>query len=158
MVEIDILASCNHHHIVKLLDAFYFEGKLWVSKQVPDWDNVFNSYVVLLMLSQEDRGSEPVTHRDIQIYYISVNYIFMPFLKRLLSFTWKIIAVFLSLSPTVEEFRTDHVIQSVAITRLRQHVLLADFLEVTGHKGGKCQFWFKYNLDILCFCNVGWFW
>lgn len=30
MVEIDILASCNHHHIVKLLDAFYFEGKLWV--------------------------------------------------------------------------------------------------------------------------------
>lgn len=31
MVEIDILASCNHHHIVKLLDAFYFEGKLWVS-------------------------------------------------------------------------------------------------------------------------------
>ncbi|XP_056250526.1 STE20-like serine/threonine-protein kinase isoform X2 [Seriola aureovittata] len=30
MVEIDILASCNHHHIVKLLDAFYFEGKLWI--------------------------------------------------------------------------------------------------------------------------------
>ncbi|XP_061915191.1 STE20-like serine/threonine-protein kinase isoform X1 [Entelurus aequoreus] len=30
MVEIDILASCNHHHIVQLLDAFYFEGKLWI--------------------------------------------------------------------------------------------------------------------------------
>ncbi|XP_077350778.1 STE20-like serine/threonine-protein kinase isoform X2 [Festucalex cinctus] len=30
MVEIDILASCDHHHIVKLLDAFYFEGKLWI--------------------------------------------------------------------------------------------------------------------------------
>ncbi|XP_040905778.1 STE20-like serine/threonine-protein kinase isoform X1 [Toxotes jaculatrix] len=30
MVEIDILASCNHHYIVKLLDAFYFEGKLWI--------------------------------------------------------------------------------------------------------------------------------
>uniref|UniRef100_A0A3Q4MZ69 non-specific serine/threonine protein kinase n=1 Tax=Neolamprologus brichardi TaxID=32507 RepID=A0A3Q4MZ69_NEOBR len=30
MVEIDILASCNHHHIVKLLDAFYFESKLWI--------------------------------------------------------------------------------------------------------------------------------
>ncbi|XP_054654041.1 STE20-like serine/threonine-protein kinase isoform X2 [Dunckerocampus dactyliophorus] len=30
MVEIDILASCSHHHIVKLLDAFYFEGKLWI--------------------------------------------------------------------------------------------------------------------------------
>ncbi|XP_061824382.1 STE20-like serine/threonine-protein kinase isoform X2 [Nerophis lumbriciformis] len=30
MVEIDILASCNHHHIVQLLDAFYFDGKLWI--------------------------------------------------------------------------------------------------------------------------------
>uniref|UniRef100_A0A674NJG5 non-specific serine/threonine protein kinase n=1 Tax=Takifugu rubripes TaxID=31033 RepID=A0A674NJG5_TAKRU len=35
MVEIDILASCDHHHIVKLLDAFYFEGKLWVRKPGP---------------------------------------------------------------------------------------------------------------------------
>lgn len=31
MVEIEILASCDHHHIVKLLDAFYYESKLWVS-------------------------------------------------------------------------------------------------------------------------------
>ena len=31
MVEIDILASCDHKNIVKLLDAFYFENKLWVS-------------------------------------------------------------------------------------------------------------------------------
>ncbi|CAL8297418.1 unnamed protein product [Merluccius merluccius] len=30
MVEIDILASCDHYHIVKLLDAFYYEGKLWI--------------------------------------------------------------------------------------------------------------------------------
>uniref|UniRef100_W5MXV1 non-specific serine/threonine protein kinase n=1 Tax=Lepisosteus oculatus TaxID=7918 RepID=W5MXV1_LEPOC len=30
MVEIDILASCDHHYIVKLLDAFYFENKLWI--------------------------------------------------------------------------------------------------------------------------------
>lgn len=36
MVEIDILASCDHHHIVKLLDAFYFEGKLWVRKPGPE--------------------------------------------------------------------------------------------------------------------------
>lgn len=36
MVEIDILASCDHHHIVKLLDAFYFEDKLWVSNQVTE--------------------------------------------------------------------------------------------------------------------------
>lgn len=33
MVEIDILASCDHHNIVKLLDAFYYEGKLWVSRK-----------------------------------------------------------------------------------------------------------------------------
>lgn len=30
IVEIDILASCDHYHIVKLLDAFYYENKLWV--------------------------------------------------------------------------------------------------------------------------------
>lgn len=40
MVEIDILASCNHHHIVKLLDAFYFESKLWVSSSVSCWEAV----------------------------------------------------------------------------------------------------------------------
>uniref|UniRef100_A0A672MPI6 non-specific serine/threonine protein kinase n=1 Tax=Sinocyclocheilus grahami TaxID=75366 RepID=A0A672MPI6_SINGR len=31
MVEIDILASCDHQYIVKLLDAFYYESKLWVT-------------------------------------------------------------------------------------------------------------------------------
>uniref|UniRef100_A0A8C7IBH5 non-specific serine/threonine protein kinase n=1 Tax=Oncorhynchus kisutch TaxID=8019 RepID=A0A8C7IBH5_ONCKI len=30
MVEIDILASCDHHNIVKLLDAFYYDSKLWL--------------------------------------------------------------------------------------------------------------------------------
>ncbi|XP_071360814.1 STE20-like serine/threonine-protein kinase [Trachinotus anak] len=30
MVEIDILASCDHQHIVKLLDAFYYDSKLWI--------------------------------------------------------------------------------------------------------------------------------
>ncbi|XP_072095178.1 STE20-like serine/threonine-protein kinase isoform X2 [Mobula birostris] len=30
IVEIDILASCDHQHIVKLLDAFYYENKLWI--------------------------------------------------------------------------------------------------------------------------------
>ncbi|XP_077426131.1 STE20-like serine/threonine-protein kinase isoform X2 [Vanacampus margaritifer] len=30
MVEIDILASCDHQNIVKLLDAFYFESRLWI--------------------------------------------------------------------------------------------------------------------------------
>ncbi|XP_004579932.2 STE20-like serine/threonine-protein kinase isoform X1 [Ochotona princeps] len=30
MVEIDILASCDHPNIVKLLDAFYYENNLWI--------------------------------------------------------------------------------------------------------------------------------
>ncbi|XP_078269406.1 STE20-like serine/threonine-protein kinase isoform X2 [Rhinoraja longicauda] len=30
IVEIDILASCDHYHIVKLLDAFYYENQLWI--------------------------------------------------------------------------------------------------------------------------------
>lgn len=34
MVEIDILASCDHPNIVKLLDAFYYESKLWVSRRI----------------------------------------------------------------------------------------------------------------------------
>uniref|UniRef100_A0A669CYR3 non-specific serine/threonine protein kinase n=1 Tax=Oreochromis niloticus TaxID=8128 RepID=A0A669CYR3_ORENI len=34
MVEIDILASCDHQNIVKLLDAFYYESKLWVSRRM----------------------------------------------------------------------------------------------------------------------------
>ncbi|KAM6907013.1 serine/threonine-protein kinase 10 [Xenentodon cancila] len=30
MVEIDILAKCDHRYIVKLLDAFYYDDKLWI--------------------------------------------------------------------------------------------------------------------------------
>ncbi|KAM4037483.1 serine/threonine-protein kinase 10 [Anomaloglossus baeobatrachus] len=30
MVEIEILATCNHPNIVKLLGAYYFENKLWI--------------------------------------------------------------------------------------------------------------------------------
>uniref|UniRef100_H3C6Q4 non-specific serine/threonine protein kinase n=1 Tax=Tetraodon nigroviridis TaxID=99883 RepID=H3C6Q4_TETNG len=30
MVEIDILASCDHQNIVKLFDAFYYESRLWI--------------------------------------------------------------------------------------------------------------------------------
>lgn len=30
MVEIEILATCDHPHIVKLLGAFYWDSKLWV--------------------------------------------------------------------------------------------------------------------------------
>lgn len=30
MVEIDILATCEHPYIVKLLGAYYYDSKLWV--------------------------------------------------------------------------------------------------------------------------------
>nr|XP_020844246.1 STE20-like serine/threonine-protein kinase isoform X2 [Phascolarctos cinereus] len=30
IMEIDILAGCDHPHIVQLLDALYWEGKLWI--------------------------------------------------------------------------------------------------------------------------------
>ncbi|XP_066052925.1 serine/threonine-protein kinase 10 isoform X2 [Chamaea fasciata] len=30
MVEIEILATCDHPHIVQLLGAFYWDGKLWI--------------------------------------------------------------------------------------------------------------------------------
>ncbi|XP_064314789.1 serine/threonine-protein kinase 10 isoform X1 [Phalacrocorax carbo] len=30
MVEIEILATCDHRHIVKLLGAYYWDGKLWI--------------------------------------------------------------------------------------------------------------------------------
>lgn len=33
MVEIEILATCDHRHIVKLLGAFYWDGKLWVRRR-----------------------------------------------------------------------------------------------------------------------------
>ena len=36
IVEIDILASCDHRYIVKLLDAFYHDTKLWVRSALGD--------------------------------------------------------------------------------------------------------------------------
>ncbi|MCJ8741249.1 hypothetical protein PDJAM_G00068600 [Pangasius djambal] len=30
IIEIDILATCDHQYIVKLLDAFFYDQKLWV--------------------------------------------------------------------------------------------------------------------------------
>lgn len=30
-VEIDILSECRHKNIVQLYEAFFYEGKLWVS-------------------------------------------------------------------------------------------------------------------------------
>lgn len=46
MVEIDILASCDHPNIVKLLDAFYYENNLWVGIFISL--NAFNYFKSLL--------------------------------------------------------------------------------------------------------------
>lgn len=48
MVEIDILASCDHPNIVKLLDAFYYENNLWVGIFSPL--NAFTYFKRLLKL------------------------------------------------------------------------------------------------------------
>lgn len=65
MVEIDILASCNHHHIVKLLDAFYFEGKLWVRKLTER--KKFSRVLSIDLQPRRHGGSEPLTHRHKKI-------------------------------------------------------------------------------------------
>lgn len=31
MIEIDILSECKHENVVELLEAYHFDGKLWVS-------------------------------------------------------------------------------------------------------------------------------
>jgi serine/threonine protein kinase len=49
MVEIEILASCDHHNIVKLLDAFYYDSKLWVSR-LPQGQRFVDSTRALLLL------------------------------------------------------------------------------------------------------------
>lgn len=35
IVEIEILATCDHPYIVKLLGAYYYDGMLWVSRRRP---------------------------------------------------------------------------------------------------------------------------
>lgn len=35
IVEIEILATCDHPYIVKLLGAYYYDGKLWVRVRRP---------------------------------------------------------------------------------------------------------------------------
>lgn len=31
MIEIDILSECKHKNVVELLEAYHYDGKLWVS-------------------------------------------------------------------------------------------------------------------------------
>lgn len=38
IVEIEILATCDHPYIVKLLGAYYYDGKLWVRLPRPHGD------------------------------------------------------------------------------------------------------------------------
>lgn len=51
MVEIDILASCNHQYIVKLLDAFFYDNKLsvrWLNW--PNWPFLKTTNCVVLRI------------------------------------------------------------------------------------------------------------
>ena len=32
MIEIDILSECNHKNILKIYEAYYYDSKLWVTK------------------------------------------------------------------------------------------------------------------------------
>lgn len=43
VVEIDILAECHHPNIVELLEAYFFEGNLWVLR------GIFLSFILKLM-------------------------------------------------------------------------------------------------------------
>ncbi|ROL46517.1 Serine/threonine-protein kinase 10 [Anabarilius grahami] len=60
MVEIDILASCDHHNIVKLLDAFYYESKLWITNpsRDPSVRLVFTETLILLGQKGLNSGTE----------------------------------------------------------------------------------------------------
>ena len=40
VVEIDILAECRHPNIVELLEAYFFEGNLWVRHCISEFFNV----------------------------------------------------------------------------------------------------------------------
>lgn len=39
IVEIEVLATCDHPYIVKLLGAYYYDGKLWVRERQPAPDS-----------------------------------------------------------------------------------------------------------------------
>lgn len=34
MIEIDILSECKHENVVELLEAYHYDGKLWVSSAI----------------------------------------------------------------------------------------------------------------------------
>lgn len=40
-VEIDVLTECRHPNIVELLEAFFYEGKLWVRITTPLNESIY---------------------------------------------------------------------------------------------------------------------
>lgn len=63
MVEIDILAKCDHRYIVKLLDAFYHDNTLWVSNtqmRLRQQVEATHPSVCPLHLFAHERGGEKV--------------------------------------------------------------------------------------------------
>lgn len=69
MVEIEILATCDHPHIVKLLGAFYWEGKLWVR----EFFLCVTCMIVHFMLGKEEMGNSQRSRTFGAPLSISVN-------------------------------------------------------------------------------------
>ena len=65
MVEIDILASCDHQNIVKLLDAFYYDGKLWVSRRKSSGVTVSSVFPLCLLSSTRKQLPEQGKNMDL---------------------------------------------------------------------------------------------
>lgn len=51
MVEIDILAECRHPNIVRLLEAYHWEGCLWMYLEFCDGGAVDNIMVSILFIT-----------------------------------------------------------------------------------------------------------
>ena len=60
MVESETLASCDQHYIVKLLDAFYYASKLWVTGPHPGGAGLVANYILLGLGDTMQQGACPM--------------------------------------------------------------------------------------------------
>lgn len=72
-VEIDILAACNSEYIVKLMDAYYFEMKLWVLIEFCD-GGALDSIMLELDRGLEENQIKVVCHQTcLALQYLHQN-------------------------------------------------------------------------------------